>query len=113
MNQRQERVSQLLQKELTDILRVKVRDERVKKATITKVLMSPDLKLAKVYYVLHETSESETPQTTKVLNRAKGFLKAELASRVELRYLPDITFYYDDSLEYREHMDDLFRKIKQ
>jgi ribosome-binding factor A len=105
------RVGDQLLREIADLLLSSVRDPRVKGATLTGVDLSNDLKHAKVYYSLIG-GEKEFQRTQEGLDSAKGFIKRELATRMELKYMPDIIFKRDLSLEQGNHMERLFERLK-
>ena len=73
--------------------------------------MSPDLKLAKIYFVISEQFSSKE-EALDGFKKAKGFIKYSLAQKLKLRYMPDLQFYYDDSIDYGFHMDSVLKKIK-
>ena len=108
MQQRTERVAQLLQREITSILLQKVRDANLKDVSVSHVKVTKDLKLAKIYF--RHYSSVDVKQIEKSLNKAKGFFKTELSQRLDLRVIPDLKFYYDEFLDCRDKMDQLFEK---
>jgi ribosome-binding factor A len=105
------RVGDLLLREIADLLMKKVKDPRVKGITLSGVRMSKDLKHARVYYTLIG-DERDILDVQSGLDSAKGFIKREIALRTELKYVPDVVFKHDPSLEKGEHLEKLFRKIK-
>lgn len=110
--QRSERVAELIQKEVAYIIQRKVRDPRLVGITITAVRMSRDLKRATVFYC-DTLGRHERTEVDAAFERARSFIKRELAGRVYLRYLPDLVFVYDDSFDYGEKIDLLLRKIHE
>lgn len=107
---RADRVSQLIQRELSEILRKETKDPRLKMATITGVKMSRDLKNAKIYFSITGT-DRRREEVLKGFQSAHGHIKRTLASRLELRYMPELRFYYDDSFDYGEHIDKLLKSV--
>jgi ribosome-binding factor A len=105
------RIGGQLLREIADLLLNGVRDPRVKGATLTGVDLSNDLKHAKVYYSLIG-DEKEFKRIQEGLDSAKGFIKRELATRMDLKYMPDIIFKRDLSLEEGNHMEKLFERLK-
>ena len=105
------RVGDQLLREIADLLLNSVRDPRVKGATLTGVDLSNDLKHAKVFYSLIG-DEKEFERIQEGLDSAKGFIKRELAARMELKYMPDIIFRRDPSLEEGNRMERLFESLK-
>lgn len=107
---RSERVSRHIRRTLADILRRRVRDPRLKLATITSVDVSPDLRLAKIYFATTGDDE-KIRRVLEGFNKARPFIKKLLGRELGLRYMPDLRFYYDDSLDYGARMEALFRSI--
>lgn len=105
------RVGDQLLKEIAELLMRKVRDPRVKDVTLTGIRMSNDLKHATVFFsVLGD--EEEVRKVRSGLDRAKGFVKREIGLRLDLKYVPEIAFRYDPSLEMGHHMEEVFAKLK-
>ncbi len=105
---RQEKLGELFAAELSDLLRTRVKDPRVGFASITHVEVSGDYRHAKIY-VSVMGSEEERAETIKALKHASGFLRHELASRVTLRYMPEIVFKLDTSIEQGSRVLELIR----
>ncbi|WP_267256944.1 ribosome-binding factor A [Coxiella endosymbiont of Ornithodoros maritimus] len=98
MNQRQQRVTDLIHQQLAELFKKEVRDSRLSKISLTAVSISPDLKQAKVFYssLLENQSEKEVQ---KALSKATGYLRHLLAQATVLRYVPKLEFVYDESIE--------------
>ena len=108
---RADRVGDLILREVADLLMTKVKDPRVKKTTVTGIVVSKDLRYAKVYYSLIG-NEQEILEAQQGLDSAKGFIKRELGLRMDLRYVPDIVFKHDPSLAEGDHMEKLFQRLR-
>ena len=106
---RQEKLGELFAAELSDLLRTRVKDPRVGFASITHVEVSGDYRHAKIY-VSVLGSEEERASTIKALKHATGFLRHELASRVVLRYMPELVFKLDTSIEQGSRVLELIRE---
>jgi len=92
------RVARQVQQELSQILEEDLKDPRVGMVTLTSVQMTPDLRLARVYFSrLGPAAERE--EAREALEHASGFLRRELGNRLRLRYLPELRFFVDDSLD--------------
>ena len=109
---RSDRVSGLIQKVLSEIMRKDIKDPRLKMATITGVDVSRDLKLARIYFTTPD-GEQEKDAAIKGFNSARGYIKRILAHGLDLKYMPDIKFFYDASIEYGEHIDRLIKLTKE
>lgn len=108
---RPERLKGLLQVEISDIIHNQIKDPRVGFASVTSVEISNDLRHVKVFVsVLGDPSEKEATLLT--LNRAAGFVRTEVGSRISLRHTPEIIFRQDDSIEHGTHINSLLRKLK-
>ena len=109
---RSDRVSGLIQKVLSEILQKDIKDPRLKMATITGVDVSRDLKLARIYFTTPD-GEQEKDAAVKGFNSARGYIKRTLAHELGLKYMPDIQFFYDASIEYGAHIDRLIKLTKE
>ena len=111
-HKRADRIADLILKELAEVLLRKVKDPRLTGITLTNVEVSPDLRHAKVYYSLLGDDEKRNKATVG-LESARGFVKRELGKRLQLRRIPDISFYFDASLEHGSHIDRLLAELKE
>jgi ribosome-binding factor A len=108
---RADRVGGLIQKVLSDILKKNIGDPRLKTATITDVKVSRNLKQARIYFTTSGGVQKKG-DAIKGFSSAHGFIKRTLAHELGLKYMPDIKFFYDESLEYGTHIDELLEIIK-
>jgi ribosome-binding factor A len=108
---RSDRVSGHLRRVLSEVLTRKTKDPRLKLATVTDVKMSADLKNARVYYAV-EGDAKKREAAAAGFESARGFVKRTLAQHLGLRYMPEITFYYDKSLDYGARIDKLLKSIE-
>ena len=105
------RVGDQILKFIAELLIEKIRDPRVSKVTLTGINLSNDLKNARIYFsVLGDGTEVE--EAFKGLESAKGFIKRELGRRSRLRYVPDMIFDHDPTLETGSRLEHLFKKIE-
>jgi ribosome-binding factor A len=104
MSHRIERVNTLIRRELSDIIQHQLRDPRLDEfVTVTAVETSADLKYAKIY-VSSISGQQEEAKVLAVLVAATGFLRSELAKKVRLRHTPELSFYWDNSIEHGDHI---------
>jgi ribosome-binding factor A len=109
---RQRRVQELLVHEISEIVSREVRDPRVGFVTITGAEVSADLRHACVYYsVLGDAAAREG--TAQALRRAAGFIRAEFARRVQLRFVPELRFAFDASAERGERLSRLLESVRE
>ncbi len=109
---RQERLGELIAAELSELVRTRVKDPRVGFASITHVEVSGDLRHAKVFVSVMGNAE-EQAKTMKALQRATGFLRHELATRIVLRYMPELVFKLDTSIEEGARILALIQQVEQ
>lgn len=109
---RADRVGDLIKREISDILIRGTKDPRINLVTITRVSISDDLKLAKVYFSVMG-GEDDRKRNLQGLDSAKGFIKREVGKRTHLRYVPDIVFKFDPSVEHADHIDRVIKELHQ
>ncbi|HZM33164.1 MAG TPA: 30S ribosome-binding factor RbfA [Burkholderiales bacterium] len=102
---RPQRIGDLIQRELSDLLAREVRDPRIGMVTITSVDVSPDMGHAKVFFTLLEKSNLDA--VLQGLTRAAGFLRSQLARRLTLYSIPELRFQYDESIERADRLSRL------
>lgn len=108
---RSDRVAGLMRQVLSDILRKDIHDPRLELVTITGVKLSPDLRIAKIYFVTPEGAPNREA-AEKAFKSASGFIKRNISHQLELRYLPELKFFYDESFDYGSHIDRLLKSIQ-
>ncbi|MFV0503189.1 MAG: 30S ribosome-binding factor RbfA [Lachnospirales bacterium] len=110
-NNRLIRINDEIMREVAIIIRGELKDPRIGVITsVTEVDTTNDLKYCKIYIsVLGNDKEKEDVITG--LKNAKGFIRRELARRINLRNTPELTFLLDQSLEYSMHIDELINKV--
>lgn len=112
---RTNRIGQLVMRELAQMIQHEVSDPRVGLVTVSHVDVTPDMKYAKVYVTRLNgvDSDQDIDECLQGLKRAAGFLRRNLAGRVELRNIPELRFHYDKSLEHGFNMDELIAKANK
>ena len=108
---RSERVGGLIQKTLSQILQKEIKDPRLETIMITGVRMTPDLRLARIYFTIFGRATSRE-MAFEGLKKARGFVRRSLAHRLNLRYMPELEFSYDESFDYGERIDRLLLAIE-
>ena len=108
---RPKRVGEAIKNELTLLLLQHVADPRLAAVSITRVLVTPDLKQAKVYFILPPGGKSGP--ALKGMQRAKGFFRSHIAKVLNLRYTPELFFYFDSTNEEADRIEALFRQIER
>src|SRR5512134_1890508 len=95
---RSRRIAEQVQRELSDIIRLELKDPRVGMITLTDVEVTPDNAHARVYFTLLGDA-ARVEETAAGLRHAAGYLRSELAHRLKLRIVPELHFEYDASVE--------------
>ena len=109
---RPERVGAEIQAAVGELLsRGELRDPRIGYITITGVKMSPDLRVARVFWSSLGT-EAERKETQAGLDAAKGFVRREVSQAVQLRVSPEIYFAFDESVERGDRIERLLKEVK-
>jgi len=93
---RTDRVAEQIQRELAELIRLEVKDPRVRMVTLTAVEVTADYSHAKIYYTTLDGANDKLQQG---LERASGFLRSQLAHAMKLRVTPQLHFIYDASVE--------------
>ena len=106
---RSTRVGELMREIMASIMLERVSDPRLQELTITEVEMTPDLKLAKVYYAARQGTDPE--ELMAALDKAMGFIKQEVAREHILRTMPEIHFLPDETLERAERLERLMESL--
>jgi ribosome-binding factor A len=109
---RADRVNALLQRELGTLISEELGDPRIAFSTVTAVEVTDDLRSARVHVsVLGD--EQKIASTMKALEEAKAYLRRELGSRTDLRFVPDLTFFSDRTAEQSARIARLLREAKE
>lgn len=107
---RQKKLADQIKRQVSLIIDRKLKDPRKGFITLTGVKLSRDLRIASIHYTILGNAEQHK-KSQQALESAKSFIRSELAPNLKLRYTPELRFFYDDSLEYSEHIENLLKKI--
>ena len=102
---RSERVADQMYHIIATACIIDLDDPRLKDLEITRVRMTKDLRLARVYFHLREKDGRRIGKAKKGLKSAKGFLKQKLREDLHIRYMPELEFFYDESIDMKEKID--------
>lgn len=109
---RSDRVAEVIQREISMLIIAGLKDPRVTSAiTITGAKVTNDLRYATVYFTL-SGDEAKRNEAQKGLQSAAGFFRSHLRRVTDLRFVPEIRFQYDESLDRGERIDQLLREVK-
>lgn len=104
-----DRLNNLFVEEISKILRTEIKDERINFVTVTNANITSDLYYAKIYVTVLDDNKRE--EVIKLLNKASNFIERELSHRIEIRRMPNITFVYDESIEYANNIENIIERI--
>jgi ribosome-binding factor A len=109
---RQKQVAELLHQEISQLIQYRTQDPRLGFVTVTDVEISPDLRQARVYVTVLG-NDVDAQSTLDGLASASGYFRRELGQSLALRYVPQLSFQIDTSLEYGMHIDEILDSIKE
>lgn len=107
-----DRIEKMIERELAVILNESAKNQLLKFVSVTKVSVTNDLSLATVWYTVLG-NQNEIEATSKQLVNAAGYLRSELAHRIDLRKTPTLRFKYDESLMYGNKIDAILANLKK
>ncbi len=111
MAYRIDKLEHLIKEEVSMIFLYKVQDPAFGLLTITNVKLSPDLKIAKIYISVFEKEKREA--VLEKIRDKTGFIRTELAHRIRIKFIPELKFFIDDTLDYVEKIEGLIKKIHE
>lgn len=112
LSHRVERVAEQIREEVSQILATEVADPGIGLVTVTRVKVTPDLSLARIYWTtLGEPAERK--QTAKALTRAQSFVRHLLSTRMTLRRSPEVQFVFDQSVAAQDRVEQILLELKQ
>jgi ribosome-binding factor A len=109
---RADRVGEQIRQELSQILSQQAHDPGIGFLTLTRVKVTPDLQLARVLYTVIG-DEKQKKETQKALERALPYLRRQIGSRVRLRRVPELQFFYDQSVEHQDRIEQILIDLKR
>ena len=108
---RADRVGDQIQAELASLLTRNVHDPGIGFLTITRVKLSPDLQQARVYYTSIGDDKAKR-ESARALDRATPFLRRQVGQRLRLKRVPELTFFYDESIEQGDRVERILQELK-
>jgi ribosome-binding factor A len=110
-SQRPSRVGDQIREEIADLLAREVHDPGIGFLTITHVNVTPDLQQARVYYTTMG-DEQARKQSRRALERVAPFLRRQLGRRLHLRRIPELQFFFDESIERHDRIERILQEIQ-
>ena len=111
MGNRPDRVAEQIRLELSELLAREVHDPGIGFITLTRVSVTTDLQIARVYYTSFG-DENAQRETAKALTRATPFLRRQIGARIRLRRVPELTFFYDESIGHTDRIEQILQDLK-
>ena len=108
MANKQERIAALIRKNITEIIQFELKNPHLGFVTIPEVKVSSDFSYAKVYVSF--IKEEEITEGLEVLNHSKGFIRSQLASKMDTRRVPEINFVLDEGYKKEARIEELLKK---
>lgn len=113
-NYRGGRINEEFKREISSLIQNDIKDPRLTAMiSVTDVKVTKDLRYAKVYVSIFAKNEEEKKENLEALKSAAGFVRREIAQRINLRYSPQILFEIDDSIDYGMKIDSLIEQTKR
>ena len=110
MNDRPARIADQIRAELAQVLSREVHDPGIGFLTLTRVKVTPDLQIARAYYTTMG-DEAARRDTARALGRATPFLRRQLGQRLRLRRVPELEFFYDESVAHQDRIERIIRDL--
>jgi len=104
---RTERVADAIHHLISQKMLSDISDPRLDGIQITRVRMTKDLRIARIYYHMMDRSEERRASVEKGFGSAAGFLRRMIGEEINLKFTPEVEFYYDDSIDLGERIDEL------
>ncbi len=103
---RADRVSQQIHEIVARLFITEVNDPRLEEVEIVDAEVDPDLRKARIYYMMRH-GERPQDEVEEVLKKVRGFLQRQLSSKLQMKYIPELEFRFDDSILKGRRIDDL------
>lgn len=106
-----DRLNNIIMREVSMILQTEVKDHDIKFVTVTAVKTTSDLSYSRIYVTV--LNDAKKDEIMKSLRGASGFIRTELANRIEVRHIPKLEFVYDESIEYGQKIENKIKEIHE
>jgi len=112
MSQRQDKVAESIRQEVSMIVHDLIKDPRVGFVTIASVEVSPDLRLARIFFSVLG-SDADRKKTQEALDSASGYIRKKVTERINLKFSPELIFKQDHSSEYSVRVEEVLNALKE
>lgn len=109
---RASRVAEQIFHIVAELCRTKISDPRLSGVEITRVKMTRDLRIARVYYHFLNDDQARREQAERGFHQAAGFLKRAIGQEIKIKFMPTMEFFYDERLDEERHIEELFENLK-
>lgn len=106
-----ERLQNTFVEEISKIIKNNIKDKDIQFVTITATKISSDLSYAKIYFTT--LKDDKRQEITKSLNKASSYIRSELCQKINIRKMPELTFIYDESIEYGNKIENIIEELKE
>ena len=108
MNVKLDRLNNAFVQKISEIIHNDIKDSDIDMVTITDAKITNDLSFAKIYFTTYDDNHDKVLQA---LNKASGFIRHKLCDKIEIRKMPELSFVYDESIEYGKNIEDIIERI--
>ena len=113
-NYRGGRINEEVKREISNIIQNEIKDPRLTAmVSVTDVKVTRDLRYAKVFVSIFGKDDEEKNNTFIALKNASGYIRRELAERVDIRHIPELQFVFDESIEYGNKIEKIIDEINK
>lgn len=109
---RQKKLADQIKKLVSSVIERKVRDPEIGFVTLTHVKVSRDLRIASIYFTVLGDEEN-LAQTRRALERARGFIRNEISPSIKARFIPELRFFADDTMEYANKIEKILKDLNK
>jgi ribosome-binding factor A len=108
---RASRLADRIYRRVCEVCYTELSDPRLEGVQLTVVRLTKDLRKARIYFHIMDSSEDKINRVKHALNSASGFFKRAINEEVKLKFVPELEFFYDETEDIREHMDSIFEDM--
>lgn len=106
------RVEEEVQHAVSSIVLFELTDPDIRHVTVTRVMVTKDMSLARIYYDIgNRVGPDQKKKVHEALRKSQGFVRRRLAEKMNFKKMPQIEFFYDETLEETTRVEDLFSKL--
>lgn len=107
---RSDHIASLILREVSTIVQFDLHHPDISFVTVTAVKLTPDLGFAKIYFAIHDEDKEKC---FKALDKSKGFIRRELAQRIDIYKVPELAFYIDETYAQGQRIDAILKGLKK